>query len=301
MKAMAEYAMRGRLHAASLASLFAVLSLILPPLSYLSGALVALVTMRRGNAEGAVIAVISAVVLSIIAQLTTGNMVIGFVFAFMVWLPVWILSIVLRKTVSLMLTVSVAALISVITVIGFHLVVGDTVAWWSGLMNQLFAEALEKSGADDAQLQMMRTNMSQFMTGLLASAFFMSMVLSVFLARWWQAALYNPGGFKSEFHAFRLEKTVAIIGTLIFLWAMLTAEPGSMAIDLSFVVSVYGSVAGLALIHYLVDARGMNRAWLITLYLLLMFVAPQLLVLLAIIGFADSWVDIRRFIGNKTV
>ena len=301
MKAMAEYAMRGRLHAASLASLFAVLSLVLPPLSYISGALVALVTMRRGNSEGAVIAVISAIVLSVVAQFATGNMVIGFVFALMVWLPVWILSVVLRKTVSLMLTVSAAALISAIAVIGFHAMVGDTVTWWLSIIDQLFVEAFEQSGADATQLKMMRENMSQFMTGLMATAFFLSMVLSIFLGRWWQAVLYNPGGFKTEFHAFRLDKTVAIIGALILVWASVLAEAGSVAIDLAFVVSVFGSVAGLALVHHFVDTRGVNKAWVITLYLLLMFVAPQLLVLLAIAGFADAWMDLRRFYKSKTI
>jgi len=301
MKAIAEYAMRGRLQAASLASLFAVLSLILPPLSYISGALVALVTMRRGISEGAVIAVISALVLSVVAQVSTGSMVIGFVFAAMVWFPVWILSIVLRQTVSLVLTVSAAALISVIVVIGLHLMVGDTVNWWLSIIDQMFSEAFKQSGADPAQLQMMRENMANFMTGLMATAFFLSMILSVFLGRWWQAVLFNPGGFKTEFHAFRLDKSLAIIGALVLGWASVTAVPGSIAIDLSFVISVFGSVAGLALIHHFVDAKQLNKAWIITLYLLLMFIAPQLLVLLAIAGFADAWLDIRRFYTNKTV
>jgi len=276
------------------------LSLILPPLSYISGALVALVTMRRGISEGAVIAVISALVLSVVAQVSTGSMVIGFVFALMVWLPVWILSIVLRKTVSLMLTVSAAALISAIAVIGFHAMVGDTVSWWLTMIDQLFVEAFKQSGADATQIEMMRGNMAQIMTGLMATAFFLSMVLSMFLGRWWQAVLYNPGGFKAEFHAFRLDKSVAVIGALILIWASITAAPGSVAIDLSFVISVFGSAAGLALIHHFVETKQVNKAWIITLYLLLMFIAPQLLVLLAIAGFADAWLDLRRFYTKQT-
>jgi len=300
MKAMAEYVMRGRVHAASLASLFAVLSLILPPLSYISGALVALVTMRKGISEGAVIAVISALVLSVVALVSTGSMLIGFVFALMVWLPVWILSIVLRKTVSLMLTVSAAAVISGIAVIVFHLMVGDTVSWWLVVIDQIFTEALKQSGADTTQLEMMRENMAQFMTGLMATAFFLSMVLSMFLGRWWQAVLYNPGGFKAEFHAYRLDKTAAIIGSLVLVGASVYTVPGSIAIDLSIVVSVYGSVAGLALIHHWVGAKNANKIWLAALYLLLVFIAPQLLVLLAITGFADAWLNIRRFYTNQT-
>lgn len=301
MKSMAEYAMRGRVHAASLASLFAVLSLVLPPLSYISGALIALVTLRRGLSEGALIAGISALVLSVIAQITTGNMIIGAVFALIVWLPVWILSVVLRKTVSLMLAVTTAALLCGFAVVGFHLVVGDTVNWWTNIMQHMISQAADQSGMDASQMDMMRENMSQFMTGLMATAFFLTMIMSLFLGRWWQAVLYNPGGFKAEFHQVRMDKTAAIVGSLILVWATFSPTPGSMAVDLSFVVSAYGGIAGLAFVHHLVEARNANKAWLITLYLLLMFIAPQLMVLLAIIGFADAWLDLRRFYENKTV
>jgi len=300
MKSLAEYAMRGRVHSASLASLFAVLSLILPPLSYISGALVALVTMRRGVSEGAVIAVISALVLSVVSQISTGNMLIGVVFALMVWLPVWILSIVLRKTVSLTITVSTAALISALAIVAFHSMVGDTVNWWLNMIDQVFSEALRQSGADTTQLEMMRENMAQFMTGLMATAFFLSMILSIFLGRWWQAVLYNPGGFKAEFHAFRLEKSAAIIASLVLVWASVSGAVGGISVDLSIVMSVYGSVAGLALVHDVVETKGMNKAWLITLYLLLIFIAPQLLLPLAIVGFADAWLDLRRFYKKQT-
>ena len=37
------------------------------------------------------------------------------------------------------------------------------------------------------------------------------MIAMLFLARWCQAALYNPGGFRKEFHQIRLSQTAGAI------------------------------------------------------------------------------------------
>ena len=293
MKALAAYAMRGRSQAAMLSSLFAVLSMILPPLSYISGAVVALVTMRRGIGEGATIAVVATGALAVMSQLSTGNMVVAMVFAMMVWLPVWILAVVLRQTISLPLTLAVATMLVVVAMFVFHMAVGDTVMWWREMLDRVFAETLAQPGM--AEMGLMLENTPQFMTALMATAFFVSMVFSVCLARWWQATLYNPGGFREEFQAIRLNTPTAIVGSLMMVGAAISSSPGSFAIDLAIIVGMFASIAGIALVHHWVATTSANKSWLILLYLLLAFVAPQILVILAILGFADAWLNIRRF------
>jgi hypothetical protein len=267
--------------------------MILPPLSYLSGAIVALVTMRRGVNEGAIIAVVATGALAVMSQLSTGNMVIAMVFAMLVWLPVWILAVVLRQTISLPLTLAVATMMVVVVMLVFHMTVGDTVLWWREILDKVFAETLEQPGM--AEMGLMLENTPQFMTALMATAFFVSMIFSVFLARWWQAALYNPGGFREEFYAIRLSTPAAAIGSLLMVWAAISSSPGSFAIDLAIIVGMYASVSGIALVHHWVATTSANKSWLILMYLLLAFVAPQILVVLAILGFADAWLNIRRF------
>jgi len=291
--------MRGRMQASAISSLFAVLSLILPPLSYISGAVVALVTLRQGVPQGAFVAFVAVLVLAVISMVSTGNILVAGVFGVVVWLPVLILAVVLRQTVSLPITLAVAALICGVAVFAFHLMIGNTVEWWQNILDKVLAEVFKQPGINAADVEMMRSAASQYMTGLMASAFFISMVLSVFLARWWQATLYNPGGFKLEFLQFRVDRSIAILGALIMIWAMINPVPGNLASDLSIVISIYASVAGIALIHHWVDATEAHKAWIILLYLLLLFIAPQILVLLAIIGFADAWLNIRRFYENK--
>jgi len=301
MKALAEFAMRGRVQAAAMSSLFAILSLILPPLSYISGAIVALVTLRRGVSEGVFIAFVAMAALAGLSLLSTGNAIVAIVFGAVVWLPILVLSIVLRQTISLPITLAVATLICGLSVIAFHGVIGDTVEWWRNILGKVLSEAFQQPGVSSADVDMMKATSSQFMTSLMASALFMSMVFSLFLGRWWQATLYNPGGFKLEFHQFRVGKSIAILGALIMSWAMLAPTPGGLASDLSIVISLYASVAGVALIHHWATATEANKAWIILLYLMLVIVAPQILVLLAILGFADAWLDIRRFYENRAV
>ena len=293
MKALANYVMRGRSQAALISSAIAVLSMILPPLSYISGAIVALVTMRRGIAEGALIAGIATGALAIMSFFSTGNMVVALVFAMMVWLPVWILSIVLRQTVSLPFTLIVATMLVVVVMIVFHMAVGDTVLWWQGILDKVFAEALAEPGMGNMGL--MLENVPQFMTALMGTAFFVSMMASILLARWWQAVLYHPGGFQKEFHAVRVDKPAAGFGALILIWAAIGAGSGSIVVDLAIIIGVYASVSGLSLVHHWVAAKKANKGWLILMYLLLAFIAPQILLVLAILGFADAWLNIRRF------
>ncbi len=301
MKAMATYVMRGRLQAIMVIGLFAVLSMMLPPLSYISGGALALVALRKGQAEGAIIALIASALLAVISFITMGNGIIALVYAVVVWLPILLLSMILRSTISLGLSVVVAASFSIIALLGFHLAVGNTVEWWDGILAKMLEEAARQQGMDMMSTQgMLLENASQLMTAIMAAAFFTSMVISLMLGRWWQSLLYNPGGFQQEFHQFRLDKVFASISALVLLWAVAAASMGSLAMDAAFVVCACASIAGIALIHHWVKTKQVNKAWLILLYLLLAFIAPQILLLLAILGFADAWLDFRKFYQNKT-
>jgi cellulose synthase/poly-beta-1,6-N-acetylglucosamine synthase-like glycosyltransferase len=116
---------------------------------------------------------------------------------------------------------------------------------------------------------------------------FLSIVL-LMLARWMQAALYNPGGFKQEFHKLRVEQKAG----LILIAAMLLASFGVLIPEawvLYLVIPLLFS--GIALVHAVVAIKNLSRMWLVTFYVLLMLpITVQMLVLFALI---DSWYDFR--------
>ena len=108
MNFLATYIMRGRIQAMIVASTLALLSLIFPPVSVLSSAAVALVTLRRGAFEGLFILVCSSVAAGLLGLLALGNYQFALLYVMVLWLPVWLISIVLREGRHLSLAVEIA-------------------------------------------------------------------------------------------------------------------------------------------------------------------------------------------------
>src|SRR5690625_6353500 len=61
-------------------------------------------------------------------------------------------------------------------------------------------------------------------TGLLANVTSFTGVLGLMLGRWWQALLYNPGGFKQEFNGLRLNTPQALVCVLAGLYSFLQGQ-----------------------------------------------------------------------------
>jgi len=109
------------------------------------------------------------------------------------------------------------------------------------------------------------------------------------LGRWSQAMLYNPGGFREEFHHLRLPPVVAV-GLLAMAAASLTQ--GMDGAFWAWTCSVPLIVAGAALVHGLVGLRKLGRGWLVAFYALLVLFNP-VKELLALVAVADSFTDFR--------
>jgi uncharacterized membrane protein len=58
-------------------------------------------------------------------------------------------------------------------------------------------------------------------------------------------------------------------------------------------------VQGLAVAHGTVKLLGLNRAWLIGVYIMLVITGPQMMVLLSMLGLADIWMNFRAKAASK--
>ncbi len=300
MKAMATFIMRGRAQAAMAATVFAVLSLILAPLSYLSAAVIALVTLRKGAYDGLYISFIAALVMAVLAYVILGSGAIALLFVVMVWMPVWVLAVVLRRMMHLPWSIYIAAGMACIVPIVVHGMLNDPVAWWLEQLANIFQQTLREStvSADPDDVQLMLEMIASSMTGMVAGAVFVSLICSLFLGRWWQAALYNPGGFREEFVSLKMDRRVAIVALVIIVLAMIISHPGELFSDLTFVVITACSLFGLAMVHDWVEKTHANAAWLVAIYVMLFFVAKPMMVLLALIAISDAWMDYRRYFAK---
>jgi hypothetical protein len=305
MKALAGFIVSGRFQAILSASLCGMLAFLLPPFStltnYLGAAVVSLVTLRIGVQQGLLVLVAATVVTMLFYRLTGVPAATIAVTISMLWVPSWLISLVLRRTVNLAFAILASAALGILTLVIIYLVVGDPAPWWHEHLLQI-RSALETAGLfphgvsiDDLLLELAR-----LMTGVVLASLGLGAVCSLLLGRWWQAMLVNPGGLHSEFCSLRYPATVGVLVLVLMVFSQFTrAAASSMAAQAVLIMLVPYLFAGLAVLHGLVARQGRGKGWLFAVYVLL-GVVPQTALLLAGLGLVDTWVDFRRrFAGGK--
>jgi len=274
--------MRTRLGAIGVVSLGAVL----PLLFWLSGAVLALITLRRGLGEaGIVLAGSVAVLLPLYALLLDAPMAVLQPLV-LVWVPVIALAQILRQTVSLALTIQLGTLLAGGAVLAFYAIHGDPVQFWEQTLEALVAALT--GGEPGPEWQQAAAGLAPRLTGLWVANMLGLAVVCLLLGRWWQAVLYNPGGFREEFHGLRFPAWFAGLALAVLAGGLVTG-PGLLA-DLATVVAGVFVLQALAVVHALALARGWHSGWLVGVYLLL----PLLIRPVALVGMADAFLDFRR-------
>ena len=122
-------------------------------------------------------------------------------------------------------------------------------------------------------------------------------VVSLFVSRWWQALLYNPGGFQEEFHGLRLESTVGLSLAILLGAGVLLPDDYRIWVQLA---SIPLMLAGLALVHYWVKAKVKSSRWLVFVYFGLILYSPIMMALLVLVGLADSFMNLRTRLTSDT-
>ena len=68
----------------------------------------------------------------------------------------------------------------------------------------------------------------------------------------------------------------------------------SLLVDCLAVMLVAFGIQGLAIVHAIVVARDKSKAWLVTMYVLLVIMLPQMVMMLATLGVLDQWFNFRK-------
>lgn len=300
MRFLADTIMRGPLAAILVISVAAMLALLMPllaPLAYVSAAAVGLVTLRLGLREAGKVVAGAVVATAVLGGLLLGNPALPLAFLLVLWLPSLVTAYSLRRTGDLARSLLLAALFGTMLVLGFHTAVGDPTAWW----RELLQPAMEQAPAEQQEVLLpVLDDIAGLMTGLIGAAVTLGVVLSLFLARWWQAMLYNPGGFRVEFHALRLGRTVAAATAMLLVLAGLAPAGLALLTDLLPLALLLQMLQGLALVHALVARSGAHVGWLVVLYVLLLLpmVTTPTALTLAVAGMVDNWMDFRARFGT---
>jgi len=283
MRALAEYAMRDRRSAIIAALLLGMVPLV----SWLSASVVALVILKRGPAEGLLVALWALVPAAYLWYMGDGV-------ALPLILVVLFSSLVLRATVSLlnaMIAQQVATVLVALVVIKLDLAPFEQLL---DIMKQLAEKVdLEKQlGLPAMEAQHYDLLVANFYSFSLAS----TAILALLVARWWQAVLYNPGGFQLEFHQLKLPAAVA--GVLVIGLATVSIE--SPVAPVVMVLTVPLTVAGIALVHGMVKVLNASRRSLTAFYMATFVLGPYLYLPLVMLVLADSFFDFRNRFGKDS-
>jgi hypothetical protein len=298
MHGLASFVMRGRSQAALVITAAAVLSLVVPLVGLLSSAAVALVTLRLGAREGLVVGLFAALASGLLAFAGLGSPLPALGFILALWLPVWLLGVVLRQSLSLALTVQLASLIGLMIVVALRVQGGDPAEYWAHLIEPLRGALVQNQVIDEPASHVLVADIARWMTGAFAATFYFQALLALFIGRWWQALLYNPEGFGAEFRALRLSRGVGLLGLAMVLVLLLRPE-ARLAAELLMLLTPLLFLQGVAVVHALVRARDANRGWLIGFYVLLVIAMPHVELLVAGLGLVDAWTDVRSRLEGR--
>jgi len=271
MRGLAEYAMHGRRQAI----IVVVLTGLFPLVYCLSAAVVGLVNLRKSATEGLIILLWSLLPAALLWMAGDSTPVI-------LMLSTAILAQVLKYKESWSRVIMLGTVLAILTQL--------SLVWQEGYVAELVSiveEAIDLQRSQGVVVEYSASEVVNLLLGFYGAYHFTTVISCLVLARWWQAALYNPGGFKTEFHQLRLEPGFAVLLAGFILAALTGVPPLSSWLAIMCIPPLLG---GLALLHYLVAWKKLGFSWIVMVYLLALFISPVVVLL----GLADSIVNFRK-------
>ena len=273
MRTLAEFIMRGRTQAVAVS----VLSVGTVLFAWIGAAAVALVTLRKGSTQGGWLlawTLIPAAFLALqgsdLGPLTT--LVGVYIAACVLRLGNWPLALLVISASGLVLA----------------LLMNTVAQAQAQQIADMLAQLAEQLRAGNPEMQFPAMSATDI-AGMIGAINAWTVVLALVLARWWQALLYNPGGFRSEFHALRLPQT-ATIGLVAGM--LLLANSGAWA-NWAMILQVPLSVAGFGLVHALIGRSRLGAGSLAMFYGFWVLLLPLRWVV-QLLAVTDSFIDVRK-------
>ena len=294
MLSIARLAMKGPLAAALSATVYTLLALVFAPFLFVAGGLVCLSGLRHGGNAGLQVAVSAVLISGGLVFLMTKASTITFVLA-VALVPLVGLAVMLRLTESQGLSITTAAILAFMLAMVMRFSITDVDGFWLQRLTQ-FRDAVEAQGGQFltlAELGMV-AGMMHASTILLVMLFFSGTLL---IGRWWQASLYNPGGFGEEFRRLVLPRPVVLIAAALSVAALVMLNSGrtlGLVGDALLLVMILFAMQGLAIVHYRGTKKKLANAFFVFLYIFLVLLPHFVGAILTFVGIIDNVADFRK-------
>ena len=289
MLAIARYALKTPWHAAATVASLAILSLFIPLVSILSGAIVGLIILTQGLLSGTRVILVSIAGVTAAGFLMTQSWILGVSIGLVQWLPMMLLAETLRRSRSLSLTLLVGMGMALAVVVLQYALFPNSGELWTQLLLEML-NAQQQAGAEMARIEQLLEQMVHWMVIMLVAVMYATFIATLLAARWFQSRLADSDGYREEFYGIRLGQSAAILALIMSVASYLIAADWLLA--MAMVVLTTFLYQGLAIVHSWSRAKE-TKSWLVLTYIL-MVIIPQVVVGVATLGMIDNWLDFRK-------
>jgi hypothetical protein len=291
----AAWILQGRSRSVLITSATGLLGLVILPFAVISGAVVTLVALRNRLPEIAAVLLVACGICAVFLWITLDRPVIALQLL-LLWSLSALAAIILRKSSNLALAmlVPMGAGLAVIAFI-FATFPEPADFWKEVLLQSGQALGLEPDTPGFAEVVAHR---ARLMTGMVAAAVMVGMSSCLMLGRWWQASLYDAGGFGREFRNLRFGRMISLV--IVGVYALFMWNGSELLASVLCVLAAMYAFQGLALAHAFASARALSGLALAGFYVILL-VSIYAKLLLSVLGMVDAWVDARRrWLGSES-
>ncbi|HBD7397940.1 hypothetical protein [Legionella longbeachae] len=265
---------------------------VLPFVSWLSVALVCLVTLRKGAKSGFDI-LLPALVIHSVPLMMLVPLSGALINTFITYMPCYLAALCLRKTGKWQMAFGAFFIQAFLGCLLLQLLAPNFIL---GQFEQFKMLIMQYQELVESSLDGMNSSMlAQLFFGVQMLSVIISSVMSLMVARAIQAKLFVPGGFKNEFMTFRSSK----LSFLVFLGVSLASYYGiPLAINVLPLMLCYFVLAGFTLVYFIFSNKSQISIFIL-LILLILLKPTFVLCIYIILGSLDSLVNFRMYLPSR--
>ncbi len=132
--------------------------------------------------------------------------------------------------------------------------------------------------------------------GVLGTTLILSSFLSLLIARYYQAKLFNPGGLQEEFHTLRLSRIETLAALLVTGFFIIQAHAYLSWIWMSIFPLL---ISGIAFFHFFAKQKKLATPWYVLFYIVLIVWNP-FKIMMVTLAILDSFTPIRQRIQQAS-
>jgi hypothetical protein len=264
-----------------------VVTLLLPAPQLISGAVMVLLALAKGMRFAVTAALVATAILAATSLILGGTLASVVVLMAGTWVPVMLLVLLLVTMRSLTLTLQVSIIAAVAAMLLFQIAVPDPAAFWQPYLDVMGAAIREAGLQLDTELLT-----AEIMTVSAVLVFWMLYTAALLIGYWLYSGLPWETTDFGRFRDLNFGRVIALMMAVVSLLALVVGA--AWLSNVAFVVFVMFMMQGLAFVHWLHGEGILPRFAVVAVYLLMPFLQVLLIIVLAMIGYADAWIGFRH-------